>query len=169
MATPGAATLIDRLEDFHEVWSDGFAGDPATVAKQLADYNTGSVQTAKRIMKTPTLLREATSKADAIAEAEEFKKCGLKCRIEHVGKRRLDVVDAATIMDTLTDHGSNPLDSVYTDRDARLILHVAEEGTQPVYIDTETEDGFCLYLACLRDLVRRNMILDVDTQTQYTA
>lgn len=162
MAVPDPAFLIERIEDFHEVWSDGFTGDPATVAKQLADYSIGSLQTAKRTMKTPTLLREAASKISAISEAKEFEACGLRCHIEHVGRSRLDAVDEATIVETLTVQRSVKLNCVFTDSDAKLIFYVTEKVARPVYIDTETEDGFCLYLACLRYLVRRNMIGDPD-------
>lgn len=167
MSVPDAAFLIERIEDFHEVWSDGFTGDPTTVARKLADYNVGSLQTAKRIMKTPMLLREATSKVHAIAYAEEFENCGLKCRIEHVGRRRLDVIAESTIIDTLTVQGSVPLSSVYTDHDAKFIFHTTEDIT-PIYIDTETDEGVCQYLACLRFLIRRNMLRELDTNVKHT-
>ncbi len=157
---PTANSLISRMEDFHEVWSDGFIGDSMTVAARLADYNIGSMQTAKQIMRSPTLLREAMKRADAIAEAQEFEACGLKCRIEHVGKSRLDAVDDATIISALTANGVWPLDRVFTDCNAKAILHVAEnEVAEPICLDTETEEGFYVFLACLRDLVRRSMIL----------
>ena len=155
--------LISRIEDFYEVWSYGFTGDPATVAKQLADYDVGSLQTAKRTMKTPTLLREAASRKSALAEAAEYENCGLKCEIVHVGKSKLDAIDESAIIDTLTIQRSVPLASVYTDRDAKLIFHMATTTPTAICVDTETEEGFCLYLACLRHLVRRDMIRDVDT------
>lgn len=156
--------LISRMEDFYEVWSDGYTGDPRTVAAKLADYNTGSRQTAKKTMKTPTLLCERTRKVYAISEAQKIEALGLKCRIIHVGKTQLDAIDGSTISNALTANGKWSLDSVFTDRDAKLVVHVPDDGApQSVGLDIETDEGFCLYLACLRDLVRRDKILDLGT------
>jgi hypothetical protein len=169
MPTPDCTLLIDRIEDFHEVWSDGFTGDPATVAKQLAAYDIGSLQTAKRTMKAPTLLREAASRIQAIAEAAEFENCGLRVRIEHVGKSRLDAIGDSIIINTLTLQRSVPLAAVYTDHNAKLIFHMTNNAPTEIYIDTESEEGFCLYLACLRHLVRRNMIRELNARPEQTA
>ena len=166
MSATNATLLIERIENFHEVWSDGFNGDFLTVAKRLADYNTGSLQTAKRTIKTPTLLSCPSSRIEAVTHAAEFEKCGLNCRIRHIGKSRLDAVADSTIIDTLTLQGSVPLTSVYADQDAKFIFHTAKDGITGINIDSETEEGFCLYLACLRHLVRRNMIQELDAASR---
>ena len=151
--------LIRQIEDFYEVWSNGFDGDPKVVAKQLAELCVGSLRTARRALLYPTLLVEAMSRSGAELEMARLSETGLKCRLHHVGKSRLDSFDESLIHNKLTLSGNIGLDDVCVDAGGRQILYFVNDVRHEHHFELDSDDGFILYLACLRFLLSKNKVI----------
>lgn len=148
-------SIVNGLENFYEVWSDGVSGDIIDVQKKLSDLETLSIQTAKKIINEPHMLRQECSKSLAEKEIGYFEQTGLKCKMVHVGPKLLNQYTEKEIENFLCEVPGG-IDSAF--------IKEVETGTYALFskdgrveIDYD-EIGFYFYLSCLRYLAVKGRI-----------
>ncbi|MCO7226183.1 hypothetical protein [Pleionea sp. CnH1-48] len=146
--------LIEILEDFYEVWSDGASGSVIEVQKKLCDLEVISKQTAKKIIREPSKLRDEMSLEQAKEEVIYFENVGIKCKLIHVGPDLLKKYSNKEIEECLSRLcGCIERADIKEIREGVLGLFV---GGEEVIVDYDDIDFF-LYLSCLKYLAVRKL------------
>lgn len=117
----------------------------------MSDYEVISRQQAKKIISSPTKLREESSKQNSLLELRELEKTGLKCTLIHVGPRLLDQYAVKIIFQYLSDYPD-----AYISEKKPGTYGIFSNGRE-VDLGFENE-YFYLYLACIRYLAREGKI-----------
>ena len=147
--------IVEGLENFYEVWSDGPTGDVLEVAKKIADIETLSLQTAKEILRKPARLRYESSLEVALGEKKYFEKTGLKCKLVHVGPGLLNQYSKKEIESFIIDQVGSLEVANIREIKPNMVALFSDDDQVPVTYD---EENFYLYLASLRYLALENKI-----------
>lgn len=155
VSTLDIKSIVDGLENFYDVWSDGVSGNVIEVQKKLADLETISIQTAKNIIKEPKPIRCQSSKNVAEEEIKHFEGTGLKCKLVHVGPELLDQYTNDEIEQFL--HSMNKgIDTFYISA-VKPRTYALFSGSERIFVNYD-EVEFFLYLSCLRYLALKGRV-----------
>jgi hypothetical protein len=141
--------IVESVENFYDVWSDGLLGDFEASLEALTSNETYSSQASKKLINNEVRLRKELSREVALSEKAYFENMGLRCKLEHVGPRLLAVYTEREVKKFINDlTGSG--ECAYLERDKSGVYHIFSAGNE-ISVDYD-EIGYYRYLACIRYL-----------------